>query len=128
MSAAIFVLTVIFVAYIVYTVVEEDKTTKETNLEQEQAEKVDVPLVAEKATAVKKTAVRPKALRHPETGEKASVPSTYRFAKRWIKDALVSEGLLDKVYKNNELDEKNSAKVKAALIEFKTLEKYHAEK
>jgi hypothetical protein len=65
-------------------------------------------------------------IRDPKTGEVASVPANYRFAKRWIKDALVAEGLLDKVYKNGELDAANSAKVKRALEQLKKLEKYQA--
>lgn len=65
-------------------------------------------------------------LRNPATGEKASVPANYRFAKKWVKEALVKEGLLDKIYKNNELDDAASKKVKAALEQFKTLAKYHA--
>ena len=124
-ATVIFVLTVIFVAYIVYSVVEEDKTKKVVTQEQT---KTDNPVITENSTTAQKTLVRPKALRHPESGESAAVPSTYRFAKRWIKEALVSEGLLDKVYKNKELDADNTEKVKAALAEFKTLEKYHAEK
>lgn len=65
-------------------------------------------------------------LRDPQTGETASVPSNYRFAKKWVKEALVAEGLLDKVYKNNELDESANEKIKAALEQLKTLAKYHA--
>jgi hypothetical protein len=39
------------------------------------------------------------------TGEEARVAGNYRMVKRWIKEALVEEGLLGKIYKNNELDE-----------------------
>lgn len=67
----------------------------------------------------------PKQYKHPASGEVAAVPSNYRFAKRWIKEALVEEKLLDRVYKNNELDDKASKKVKQALEKFKALEKYH---
>ncbi|MGY6214349.1 hypothetical protein ACW73L_04225 [Methylolobus aquaticus] len=65
-------------------------------------------------------------LRNPLTGETAPVPNNYRFAKRWIKQAMVEEGLLDKVYGNTDLDEPNAAKVKAALMQFKDLPKYRA--
>ncbi len=65
-------------------------------------------------------------LRNPLTGETAPVPNNYRFAKRWIKQAMVEEGLLDKVYGNSDLDEPNTAKVKAALMQFKDLTKYRA--
>lgn len=69
---------------------------------------------------------KPTELRHPETGETAAVPTSYRFAKKWIKEAMVAEGLLDKVYKNAELDEETGEKVKEALERFKTIQKYWA--
>jgi hypothetical protein len=65
-------------------------------------------------------------LRNPTTGEIAPVPTNYRFAKKWVKDALVAEGLLDRVYKPNELDDAASRKVKDALEKFRRLEKYQA--
>jgi hypothetical protein len=65
-------------------------------------------------------------LRNPSTGETAPVPNNYRFAKRWIKQAMVDEGLLDKVYSNSELDEANAARVKEALRQFRDLPKYHS--
>ena len=64
------------------------------------------------------------AFRNPDTGEEAKVPPSYPFSKRWIKDALVTEGLLDHVYKNNELDDANTKKVMEALEKLKTIEKY----
>ncbi|WP_022948243.1 hypothetical protein [Methylohalobius crimeensis] len=77
--------------------------------------------------ASEEEAAQVKQLRHPESGEAAAVPTNYRFAKRWIKEALVSEGLLDRVYKNNELqDEATNEQVKAALGHFKRLKKYWA--
>ncbi|WP_026602138.1 hypothetical protein [Methylomonas sp. 11b] len=63
-------------------------------------------------------------LKNPSTGEVAKVPASYAFAKRWIKDALVEEGLLDKVYKNNELDDAANAKIQAALQQLKGMSKY----
>jgi hypothetical protein len=63
-------------------------------------------------------------LRNPSTGETAAIPTNYRFAKRWIKEAMVAEGLLDKVYGTAELDAENGEKVRAALAEFKQLAKY----
>lgn len=65
-------------------------------------------------------------LKDPSSGEISPVPSNYRFAKKWIKEALVAEGLLNKIYKNSELNESANAKVKEALDKFKKLEKYHA--
>ena len=63
-------------------------------------------------------------LKNPKTGEIAKIPSNYAFAKRWIKEALVEEGLLDKIYKNNELDSTITAKIKTALEQLKAMEKY----
>lgn len=65
-------------------------------------------------------------LRNPATGEVSPVPGNYRFAKKWIKEAMVSEGLLGKVYKNSELTDAINGKVKEAIEEFKKLEKYHS--
>lgn len=68
----------------------------------------------------------PTGYRNPETGESAAVPTNYRFTKRWIKQALVDEGLLDRVYKSEELDEQAAKKVRIALDRFKGIKKYHA--
>lgn len=89
--------------------------------------------------AVAKSAAKPKAakasegkvvlaedLKNPETGEVTPVPANYRFAKKWIKDALVEEKLLDRVYKPNELDDATSAKVKDAIDKLRSLKKYQA--
>ncbi len=66
-----------------------------------------------------------KQLRDPVTGESAAMPTNYRFAKRWIKEAMVREGLLDRVYKNTELQEEAiDRKVREALEQFKALKKY----
>ena len=65
-------------------------------------------------------------LRNPTTGELSSVPANYRFAKKWIKDALVSEKLLDRVYKPSELDDAASRKVREAIDKLRTIKKYQA--
>lgn len=65
-------------------------------------------------------------LRNPSTGEVSAVPANYRFAKKWIKDALVSEKLLDRVYKPNELDDATSRKVKEAIDKLRAIKKYQA--
>jgi hypothetical protein len=82
------------------------------------------PVVARKAAVV--PAEKAVQLRNPVDGEKANVPSNYRFAKKWIKEALVAEGLLDKIYKNSELSDANAVKVKAALEQLGQIEKYRA--
>lgn len=65
-------------------------------------------------------------LRNPVTGEVSAVPANYRFAKKWIKDVLVTEKLLDRVYKPNELDETNSRKAKEAIDKLRAIKKYQA--
>ena len=65
-------------------------------------------------------------LRNPATGETSPVPANYRFAKKWIKDALVSEKLLDRVYKPSELDDAASLKVKDAIDKLRAIKKYQA--
>jgi hypothetical protein len=65
-------------------------------------------------------------LRNPATGEVSPAPANYRFAKKWIKDALVSEKLLDRVYKPSELDDAASLKVKDAIDKLRAIKKYQA--
>ncbi|WP_171696526.1 hypothetical protein [Methylomonas sp. ZR1] len=86
------------------------------------------PKASKSATAKKAATPAPAApvdsLKNPKTGEVAKIPASYAFAKRWIKDALVEEGLLDKVYKNNELDDAANAKIQVALQQLKGMSKY----
>lgn len=172
MAELFFVVTTVFVAYVVFVVLGGKKDTAETNKTPEvkaevaeppvqQAEQAAPPPAAVKteakpasAPAEEKTAAKPArakaapakpaaakaaspakaktpasttavdSLKNPKTGEVAKVPASYSFAKRWIKDALVEEGLLDKVYKNNELDDATNAKIHAALQQLKALDKY----
>jgi hypothetical protein len=44
--------------------------------------------------------------------------------RRWIKEALVKEGLLDKIYKTNELDSVAVDKINKAIGELKEMDKY----
>lgn len=85
--------------------------------------------VAEKkpATSSRATKAAPvviDSLKNPKTGEVVKIPNSYAFAKRWIKDALVEEKLLDKVYKNAELDNAANAKIQEAMDKLKQLPKY----
>lgn len=84
------------------------------------------PAPTESGPAEPAAAVESDMLRDPATGETCAIPTNYRFSKRWIKEALVAEGLLDKVYSNAELDAANTEKVRVALAQFRTLTKYHA--
>ena len=142
MFEVMFIFTVIFVAYVVYTTVNEQKampTPSEPKIKPEAAkvvieQPVPVPKTVakiKKPTPIKKTAPTTvtkntvkKGLRDPKTGEIATTYSNYRFTKRWIKDALVTEGLLEKVYKNNELDSASEATIKEAVVKLEALEKY----
>jgi hypothetical protein len=147
MTELLFGLTVIFVGYVIYEVF---KTVSETyggsppaaNSEPRPIEDAsDAPAEepvpsapaaapADKPAPTESASVedteRGLHLRNPANGEVAPVPTNYRFAKKWIKEALVAEGLLDRVYKPNELDDAASRKVKEALEKFRHLEKYQA--
>ena len=150
-----FMFTVIFVAYVVYHMFNEQKEapTNSSNPVVKPLHDVSAVLttkpavvlapktsnqskkpaaVKAKTKVVKKTPVTTtakstdikKGLRDPKTGEVATTYNNYRFTKRWIKDALVSEGLLTKVYKNNELEPAIEATIKAAIVKLEALEKY----
>lgn len=66
-------------------------------------------------------------LRNPATGEIAPIPNHYRFAKKWIKEALVTEGLLERIYKPGELSTPSvNRRTREALEQLKRLAKYQA--
>jgi hypothetical protein len=139
-------LTLAFVGYFLYNVY---KTVSETNSVSQQSSVTTAapasepapaaaPSKSEAAASVAQAAPAPVqssaepaeekiiSLRDPVTGDTTPVPSNYRFAKKWVKEALVSEGLLSKVYKNSELKGPVSNQVKDALEKFKNMEKYQA--
>ncbi|MDI1230179.1 MAG: hypothetical protein PSU93_03400 [Methylobacter sp.] len=181
MIEGLFILTTIFVAYVVYVMIGEQKATAKSKAPQEKPEvqaaavelprpqvavatekpvaikpaatksvapkaatpkpvatKTAAPEVATKAAAAKATTVKPAAvkkapaqvtaksagLKNPQTAEIATTYSNYRFTKRWIKDALVAEGLLEKVYKNNELNTETEATIKEAIGKLEAMDKY----
>ena len=176
MTEVLFILTTIFVAYVVYVIVNEHKSTTKPVVSEIKPEVQVVveqpkpqitiptaqPVAAQKTAptaqpvAAKKTAptVQPVAakktapttqpaaakktaptamqntakgsVRDPKTGEIASISSNYRFTKRWVKEALVAEGLLEKVYKNNELDAATETAIKDALVKLEAMDKYRA--
>lgn len=162
----IFILVVIFVAYVIYShedSSEQDSSKKEEDLApvespdnkpaavnvnvevaiQSSPKKVK-PVEPVKAKTKPKVKPKPKAktepkkqaapkvelrtvmMKNPATGEEAKVAGNYRMVKRWIKDALVEEGLLDKVYKINELDDAAKPVVAEALSIIKAMDKYKA--
>jgi len=133
MTEVLFILTTVFVAYVVYVIVNEPKPTvrktiqpgpKNTEQAQNNPETVVESAVAEKKTEAGKKSPGKGGLKDPKTGEIATSYSNYRFTKRWIKDALVAEGLLDKVYKNNELDAETEGKIKQAVAKLEKIDKY----
>jgi hypothetical protein len=154
MAEGLFVLTVIFVAYVVYVVVNDQRATTKSTIPQVKPEKQEVAAVQpqieaapqKEAPATRRAAARPAAaarktapatpaptseagkgeLRNPATGEVVSAHSNYRFTKRWVKEALVAEGLLEKIYKNNELDAAAEAKIKEAMAKLEAMDKYRA--
>ncbi|WP_262966049.1 hypothetical protein [Methylobacter psychrophilus] len=138
MSEVLFILTTIFVAYVVYKTVNEKKAVPKPEAPKVAVEQpVPETIVAKikptkiKPATLKKTTPKAttqnivkKGLRDPKTGEVATTYNNYRFTKRWIKDALVTEGLLEKVYKNNELDPVIEALIKSALVKLEAIDNY----
>ena len=153
MAELLFIATTIFVAYVLFEALgkktdnsePEQPAANPVTESKTVTEKINTPppSVAKpisKTSAPKTSKPKPKAkkapagkpnasasattLKNPKTGEVAKLPSNYAFAKRWIKEALVEEGLLDKIYKNNELDPTATAKIKDALEQLKAIEKY----
>jgi hypothetical protein len=77
-----------------------------------------------KRKAAPKIELRTVVMTHPKTGEEAKVTNNYRMTKRWVKEALITEGLLEKIYKNTELDAPTKIKVSQALSIIKAMDKY----
>ncbi|MBP1150365.1 MULTISPECIES: hypothetical protein [Methylocaldum] len=127
-------LTVIFVVFVIYevfkTVSRADSTPTPVAAPETKAEEAaGAPAVAETAAPAEEEAAQTERggqLRNPATGEVSPVPTNYRFAKKWVKEALVAEGLLDRVYKPTELNDAVAGKIKDALDKLKTLDKYRA--
>lgn len=151
MTEGLFVLTTLFVAYVIYVIVNEKKAgsaaaksavaaaqpeQQAATVEKPKAAAVKAkPATAKTATvkpaeapmpAAEPEAIKGSGLKDPKTGEVATTYSNYRFTKRWIKDALVAEGLVEKVYKNDELNPAVEAKIKAGIIKLEGMKKYKA--
>jgi hypothetical protein len=175
MTEGLFLLTTLFVAYVIYVIVNEKKAenastkpaaaatqavrqatvqekpkTAATKAKPAAAKKVPAKPAATKPVAVEKPAaaapaktavVKPvetpapaaepatmkgSGLKDPKTGEVATTYGNYRFTKRWIKEALVAEKLVEKVYKNDELNADIEAKIKAGLAKLEGMKKYQA--
>lgn len=144
MAELIFILTTLYVAYVVFVVVDgEKKLGIDPEPKADNSAPKTVAEVKTKAASQQTAAVKPSAsasppvktvssnaakeidsIKNPETGEVVKVPNNYRFAKRWIKQALVSEGLLDKIYKATELNDETTAKIQQAIDQLKIMTKY----
>lgn len=138
MAELFFIATTIFVAYVVFDVVGKKEKPKAniappispTSADTSTPAPVVEPIAkTSKARSTSSKITSPTAtptdnLKNPKTGEIAKLPANYAFAKRWIKDALVEEGLLEKVYKNNELNAEVTTKIQAALQQLKAMPKY----
>lgn len=77
-----------------------------------------------KKTAAPKIELRTVTMKNPKTDEQAKIANNYRMVKRWVKEALVEEGLLEKIYKTNEMDDAAKIKVAKALSIIKAMDKY----
>lgn len=173
MTEGLFILTTIFVAYVVYVMIGEQKAIAKPPIpvakpevqaateqpkpqvivaKEEPAASKPAPVktVAPKIAKTKAAAAKPAAtkaavakpalakkaaavvakksagLKDPKTGDVVTAYSNYRFTKRWIKDALVAEGLLEKVYSGKELNAETEAKIKEAIGKLEAMDKYKA--
>jgi len=142
MTEVIFVLVVIYATYVIHTAITSERLNSPKQKPISPPSANSPPLVKDKKAALKekeapmtqqlkqppskpvKTAKG--TVRHPTTGEVVKIPvNNYRMTKRWIKEALVEEGLLDKVYKVNELNDDLKVKINQALGQLQSMEKYN---
>jgi len=158
MAEILFVLLIVYVVYVVQSVLCKSDQKKPVSppppevkpaVDTEAVAKAEKQVVVDSVkTAVKKapvkkeavkkapvkktTAVKTKAstkpasgnLRNPETGDVDKIASSYRMTKRWIKEALVTEGLLPKIYKTAELDDATKLTINKALLKLAKMDKY----
>ncbi len=150
MIEILLILVVIYVGYVIYsdsasaeksnnekvdgevsfkspvTVTVSAPVTQQSSAENTKSTKADKPKPKTKTNklAAPKIELRTVMMKNPATGEEAKVAGSYRMVKRWIKEALVEEGLLEKIYKNNELDDAAKVVVAEALSIIKAMDKY----
>jgi len=112
----------------VISTIEKTQATRKTVVSKTTKPAITVKTKSATATQATSAVVQPtqrkQGLKDPKTGDIATSYNNYRFTKRWIKEALVAEGLLDKVYKNDELNADSEAKIKAAIAKLEALDKY----
>ena len=130
MSEIFFILTIIYAAYVIHNSYKNSKhqsnKVKVQQINQPQAItlKNNSPKKIPLAAKAKKIELRTVLMKNPHTGEQVKVANNYRMVKRWIKEALVEEKLLDKIYKNNELNEQSKIIIAEALSIIKAMDKY----
>lgn len=139
MIEVLFVLVIIFVAYVFCCALSNTPTTTTAQVETLIETAIETPVIEQiapepepekkpekplkPATKSKPTTAK-KGLKNPETGEVVSNYTNYAFTKRWIKQALVTEGLLDKIYKTNELNSEVDSVIKTAIAQLEQMDKY----
>jgi len=79
---------------------------------------------ASKSKTATKATLPTGSVKDPETGDMVKLANTYQMMRRWIKEALVTEGLLEKIYKTNEMDDAVEAKIAEALSKLQKMDKY----
>jgi|JFJP01.1.fsa_nt_gi hypothetical protein len=140
MSEILFILTTLYVAYVFYNTANQPKSASRPAAHKAESPSQinvltpnEIPAAAitenKPVTEEAKLALDPdtiNSVRNPLTGEVSKISSNYPFTKRWIKEALVSEGLLEKIYSTGELNEEINEKIKQALTTLKTLPQYQA--
>jgi hypothetical protein len=140
MAEVLFILVILYAAYVIHSVVTcnrkkntKEKTINTSNNEVKTSAKIVKkeaspipPKPAKKKPASKKAKAKlPKgSVRNPDSGEVTKIATNYRMTKRWIKEALVTEDLLEKVYKVNEIDDAATQKINKALDKLQALAKY----
>ncbi len=148
MAEILFILVTVYTVYVVHSAFSknQEKKTEPASLKPDKP-KVEKPTVKEekikpvvkpkvetkkqkpapkkaKTSAKKELTVPEGSLRNPETGEIDKIANSYRMLKRWMKEALVEEKLLDKIYKTNQLDDASKKKIEKALVKMKKMDKY----
>ena len=148
MAEIIFILVTVYTVYIVHSAFSknQEKKAKPANLKPDKSKVENLAVKEEKIKPAPKPKAEPKkqkpapkkattlakkestvpegSLRNPETGEIDKIANSYRMLKRWMKEALVEEKLLDKIYKTNQLDDASKKKIEKSLAKMKKMDKY----
>ncbi len=139
MAEILFILVTVYAVYVVQRVIAGNDEAKQSEKDsvkrpQDKAQATDnnkksvtvreKAVVKKEKTIEKNTKMPTGNLRDPVTGEEATIANSYRMLRRWIKEALVKEGLVEKIYKTNELDSVTVEKINKAVVKLKNMDKY----